>query len=92
MCSGGGGGSAPAKVDPTPVQVTSANTGADQAEAIAKNKQRKRVKTNVSNDRGTLLGGSSDAASGISSIVSNLGGVKYCRTLKQIRELLPHPL
>ena len=35
MCSGGGGGSAPAKVDPTPVQVTSANTGADQAEAIA---------------------------------------------------------
>ena len=77
MCSGGGGGSsAPAKVDPTPVQVTSANTGADLAEAIAKNKQRKRVKTNVSNDRGTLLGGSSDAASGISSIVSNLGGVK----------------
>ena len=36
MCGGGGGSSAPAKVDPTPVQVTSANTGADQAEAIAK--------------------------------------------------------
>ena len=39
MCSGGGGGSAPAKVDPTPVQVTSAETGADQAEAMAKNKR-----------------------------------------------------
>lgn len=77
MCGGGGGYSAPAKVDPTPVQVQSANTGADQAEVIAKSKQRKRVKTNVATDRGTLLGGSSDSgSSGIQSIVSNLGGVK----------------
>lgn len=78
MCGGGGGGSSePAKVDPTPVQVTSANTGADQAESIAKKKQRKRVSTNLSNDRysGTLLGG--DTGSGNSSgTVSNLGGVK----------------
>ena len=61
MCGGGGGSSAPAKVDPTPVQVTSANTGADQAEA---------------NDRysGTLLGGVS--AGDTSGTVSNLGGVK----------------
>ena len=76
MCGGGGGSSAPAKVDPTPVQVTSANTGADQAEAIAKTKQRKRVSTRLSNDRysGTLLGGVS--AGDTSGKVSNLGGVK----------------
>lgn len=79
MCSGGGGSSAPAqqKVDPQPVQVTSANTGADQAEEIAKNKQRKRARTNISTDRNsTLLGGSSDTSGSIQSIVSNLGGVK----------------
>lgn len=76
MCGGGGGSSAPAKVDPTPVQVTSANTGADQAEVIAKKKQRKRVSTSLSNDRysGTLLGGGSAGDTG--STVSNLGGVK----------------
>lgn len=76
MCGGGGGSSAPAKVDPTPVQVTSANTGADHAEAIAKKKQRKRVSTRLSNDRysGTLLGGVS--AGDTSGTVSNLGGVK----------------
>lgn len=79
MCGGGGGGSSePTKVDPTPVQVTSANTGADQAESIAKSKQRKRVKTNLSTDRaGTLLGsGDSSTSSAAQSIVSNLGGVK----------------
>ena len=76
MCGGGGGSSAPAKVDPTPVQVTSANTGADQAEAIAKKKQRKLVSTSLSNDRysGTLLGGGSAGNAG--GTVSNLGGVK----------------
>lgn len=77
MCSGGGGDYTPTKVDPTPVQVTSANTGADQSEAIAKNKQRRRAKTNLSTDRtnGTLLGGSSGVAD-TGSTVSNLGGVK----------------
>lgn len=78
MCSGGGS-SAPAqqKIDPQPVQVTSANTGADQAEEIAKSKQRKRARTNVSTDRNsTLLGGSGNAIDSIQSTVSNLGGVK----------------
>ncbi len=80
MCGGGGDYTAPTvvKSDPTPVQVTSANTGADQAEAIAKKKQRNRVRTNVSTDRiGTLLGGASSSGdSGNSGTVNNLGGVK----------------
>lgn len=78
MCGGGGGYTTTvAKSDPTPVQVTSANTGADQAEAIAKKKQRNRVKTNVSTDRiATLLGGTGSSDSGNTGTVNNLGGVK----------------
>lgn len=77
MCGGGGGSYTAAKVDPTPVQVTSANTGADQAEAIAKKKQRNRARTNVSTDRiSTLLGGAPSGDSGNTGTVNNLGGVK----------------
>lgn len=76
MC-GGGGGSAPAqKADPTPVAVTSANTGADQAAAIAKKKERNKARTQVSMDRGTLLGGSGEASDSMNRIVSTLGGVR----------------
>ena len=76
MC-GGGGSYETVKSDPTPVQVTSANTGADQADAIAKKKQRNRARTNLSTDRiGTLLGGASSGDSGNTGTVNNLGGVK----------------
>lgn len=77
MCGGGGGSYETVKSDPTPVQVTSTNTGADQADAIAKKKQRNRARTNLSTDRiGTLLGGSSSGDSGNTGTVNNLGGVK----------------
>lgn len=78
MCSGGGGSYTATKSDPTPVQVTSADTGADQAEAIAKKKQRNRAKTNLSTDRaGSLLGSASSGGdSGNTGTVNNLGGVK----------------
>ncbi len=77
MCGGGGGSYETVKSDPTPVQVTSANTGAEQAEAIARKKQRNRVKTNVSTDRiATLLGSASSSDSGNTGTVNNLGGVK----------------
>lgn len=77
MCGGGGGSYETVKSDPTPVQVTSANTGAEQAEAIARKKQRNRVKTNVSTDRiATLLGSASSGDSNNTGTVNNLGGVK----------------
>lgn len=75
MCSGGGG-STTTRVDPTPVQVTSANTGADQADSIAKKKQRNRAKTSVSTDRSLLGGDSGNTGMSVQSLVNNLGGVR----------------
>lgn len=68
MCSGGGGGGSytPAKVDPAPTTVTSADVGTDTLQKKQKSKHN-RAANAVARDRGTILGSLGDGDSNTNS-------------------------